>query len=153
MISVKTIFSSISSINIMNLCLSCWLSFPDVVTWSRDKIQEFKYFERITTFRPKWEPLLDFVFSQCPLMKCRHHHFPRVYVKMGEISKSEPVFVDLLRRPGIDSQPAGPVRQPYFSYRPARLHRLAKSIPRNRFLGSINVYKYGLGSKEIVPAR
>jgi hypothetical protein len=31
-----------------------------------------------------------------------------------------------------------------FSYRPARLHRLAKSIPRNRCLGSINVYKYGL---------
>ncbi len=31
------------------------------------------------------------------------------------------------------------------SYRPARLvHRLAKSIPRNRFLGSINVNKYGL---------
>ncbi len=30
------------------------------------------------------------------------------------------------------------------SYRPARLHRLAESIPRNRFLGSRNVYKYGL---------
>jgi hypothetical protein len=30
------------------------------------------------------------------------------------------------------------------SYWPARLHRLTKSIPRNRFLGSINVYKYGL---------
>jgi hypothetical protein len=30
------------------------------------------------------------------------------------------------------------------SYRPDKLHRLAKSIPRNRFLGSINVYKYGL---------
>jgi hypothetical protein len=30
------------------------------------------------------------------------------------------------------------------SYWPARLHRLAKSIPRYRFLGSINVYKYGL---------
>jgi hypothetical protein len=29
-------------------------------------------------------------------------------------------------------------------YRPARQHRLAASIPRNRFLGSINVYKYGL---------
>ncbi len=40
--------------------------------------------------------------------------------------------------------PAWPVRQPYFSYRPVRLHRLAKSIPRNRFLGSLNVYKYGL---------
>jgi hypothetical protein len=26
------------------------------------------------------------------------------------------------------------------SYRPARLHRLAKSIPWNRFLGSFNVY-------------
>jgi hypothetical protein len=57
---------------------------------------------------------------------------------------TEPVFVDLLRGPGIDSQPGGPVRQPYFSYRSARLHRLAKSIPRHRFLGSINVYKYGL---------
>jgi hypothetical protein len=32
------------------------------------------------------------------------------------------------------------------SYWPARLHRLAKSIPRYRFLGSINVYKYGLWS-------
>ncbi len=33
--------------------------------------------------------------------------------------------------------------KPYLSYWPARLHRLAKSIPRNRCLGSINVYKYG----------
>ncbi len=33
--------------------------------------------------------------------------------------------------------------KPYLSYWPARLHRLAKSIPRYRFLGSINVYKYG----------
>jgi hypothetical protein len=30
------------------------------------------------------------------------------------------------------------------SYWPARLHRLAEFIPWNRFLGSINVYKYGL---------
>jgi hypothetical protein len=34
--------------------------------------------------------------------------------------------------------------KPYLSYWPARLNRLAKSIPRNRFLGSINVYKYEL---------
>ncbi len=33
--------------------------------------------------------------------------------------------------------------KPYLSYWPARLHRLAKSIPRNRCLGSISVYKYG----------
>ncbi len=44
----------------------------------------------------------------------------------------------------MDSQPSGPVRQPYLSYRPDRLQTLAKSIPQNRFLGSINVYKYGL---------
>jgi hypothetical protein len=43
--------------------------------------------------------------------------------------KPEPVFVDLLRSPGIDSQPGGPVRQPYLTYRPARLYRLAESIP------------------------
>jgi hypothetical protein len=56
----------------------------------------------------------------------------------------EPVFLYLLRSPGIDSQPGGPVRKPYLSYWPARLHGLAKSIPRNRFLGSINFCKYGL---------
>jgi hypothetical protein len=42
---------------------------------------------------------------------------------------SEPVFVDHLRSPVIDSQPGGPVRQPYFSYRPAEPHRLTESIP------------------------
>ncbi len=31
--------------------------------------------------------------------------------------KLEPVFVDLLRRPRIDFQPGGPVRQPYLSFR------------------------------------
>jgi hypothetical protein len=47
---------------------------------------------------------------------------------------SEPVFVNLLRHPGIDSQPGGPVRKPYLSYWPAMLHRLAESNPRNPFL-------------------
>ncbi len=36
------------------------------------------------------------------------------------------------------------IRQPYVSYRVARLHRLTESIPRSRFVGSLNVYKYGL---------
>jgi hypothetical protein len=53
-------------------------------------------------------------------------------------------FKTLLRSPGIDSQPGGPVRHPYLSYWPARLQRLEESIPRNRFLCSLNVYKYGL---------
>jgi hypothetical protein len=39
-------------------------------------------------------------------------------------SKAEPVFVNLLRSPGIDSQPLGSVRQPYLSYRPAWLQEL-----------------------------
>jgi hypothetical protein len=48
----------------------------------------------------------------------------------------------LLRSPGTDFQPVGPVRQTYLSYWSARLHRLYESITRNRFLGSINVYKF-----------
>jgi hypothetical protein len=35
-----------------------------------------------------------------------------------------------------------------WSYLPARIHRLAESIPRNRFLGSLNVYKFGLRKRE-----
>ncbi len=59
---------------------------------------------------------------------------------------SEPVFVYLFRSPGIDSQPGGPVRQPYLLYRPAKLHRPTDSISRNQFPGSLNVYKYWLWS-------
>jgi hypothetical protein len=39
----------------------------------------------------------------------------------------EPVFVNLLRNPGIDSQPGGPVRQPLLTYRPARA-RICKRL-------------------------
>ena len=58
--------------------------------------------------------------------------------------KTEPVFVNLLRSPGIDSQPGRLVRQHFLTYRHARLHRLADSIPWNRFMGSLNVYKFGI---------
>jgi hypothetical protein len=54
---------------------------------------------------------------------------------------SEPKFVNLLGSPGIDFQPGRRVRQPYLLYRPPRPHSMAESIPRNRFIGSINVYK------------
>jgi hypothetical protein len=53
----------------------------------------------------------------------------------------EPEFVNLTRSQVTDSQLGGPVRQPHLTYRPARLHRLAESIP-----GSLNVYKFGLCS-------
>ncbi len=59
---------------------------------------------------------------------------------------AEPEFVNLLRSLGIDSQPGGPGKHPFLTCRPARLYRLAESIPWNRFLGSLNVYKFGLKS-------
>jgi hypothetical protein len=37
----------------------------------------------------------------------------------------------------------------WLSYRPARLQRLAELIPWNRFLGSLNVYKFRLSSMEM----
>ncbi len=59
----------------------------------------------------------------------------------------ETVFVILLRSPGIDSQPGGPVQQSYLSYRPARLQRLGGIFPQ----GSLNVYKYGIWLPGTVP--
>jgi hypothetical protein len=74
--------------------------------------------------------------------------FPQEYIVSSScvsiLVLPEPVFVNLLWSPWIDSQPDGPVRQPYLSYRPAMLHRQMESNPRNRFLVSLNVYKYGL---------
>jgi hypothetical protein len=65
------------------------------------------------------------------------------------------------KEPGINSQPGGPVREPYLLYWLARFHRLAEGslnvykyglrlhwlaelVHWNRFQGSLNVYKYGL---------
>jgi hypothetical protein len=53
----------------------------------------------------------------------------RIYMKGAENLAPEPEFVNILRSPGIDSQPGGWVRPPYLAYRPAWLHRLAESIP------------------------
>ncbi len=50
----------------------------------------------------------------------------RVIEFWGLLESSEPVFVNLLRSLEIDSQPDGPVRQPYLTFWPARLHRLAE---------------------------
>ncbi len=55
----------------------------------------------------------------------------------------------ILRSPGIDSQPGGPVLQPYLTYRAAMqaTYRLAESIPWNRFLDSLNIYKFVLRNR------
>jgi hypothetical protein len=62
-------------------------------------------------------------------LKLRHLLWKRI-----ELRAFRARICNLLRRPGIDSQPGGSVRQPYLTYRPARLHRLAS--------GSLNVYKF-----------
>jgi hypothetical protein len=54
--------------------------------------------------------------------------------------RPEPEFVNLLGSPGIDSQPGGPVQQPYLTHRPGYISW------RNRFLGFPNIYKFGLCS-------
>ncbi len=55
-----------------------------------------------------------------------------------------------LRSAGIDSQPGGPLRQPYLTYGPPRLHKLTESIPGNP-LSFENVYKFGLLSVLLYP--
>ncbi len=56
---------------------------------------------------------------------------------------AEPVFVNLSLslENRFPTWRAGTARQPYLSYRPARLQYIGW---QNRFLGCINVYKYGL---------
>ncbi len=89
--------------------------------------------------------------------------------KMAASSKDKrtPITTPLYQVPSVDVTPDPPIfslvttfkeprnRFPSLAGRydnpicrnvlPGRLHRLAESIPQNRFLGSINVYKYGLG--------
>ncbi len=51
-------------------------------------------------------------------------------------SRSEPKFVNILRSPGIDSQPDEPVRQLFWRTSQPGYIRLTKSIPWNRFMDS-----------------
>jgi hypothetical protein len=63
------------------------------------------------------------------------------------------------KEPGIDSQPGGPVRQPYLLYQLARLHRLAEFDSSESIPGIIKRLKIraqatlasGIGSLESIP--
>ncbi len=57
-----------------------------------------------------------------------------------KLNYMSPNLKTFLRSPEIVSQPGGPVQQLYFTYRPAAGYIGC----RNRFLGSLNVYKFGL---------
>jgi hypothetical protein len=83
----------------------------------------------------------------------RAHSYPILsYLSPPELCQSstdtqrsctKPEFVNLLRSPGIDSQPSGPVRQPYLTYTGPPGCYMGW---RNWFLGAIyvNVYKFEL---------
>ncbi len=82
-----------------------------------------------------------YFFHKRILIKIRHMYSTAQY---NAHFHPEPKFLNLLKSPEIDSQPGGPVRHPYLTYRTARLHRLAESIPWNRYLGSFNYSKFRL---------
>ncbi len=58
------------------------------------------------------------------------------------------------KEPGINSQPGGPVQQPYLLYQLARLHRLAESIPgllKCLQIRAQATLASGIGSLEAIP--
>jgi hypothetical protein len=71
-----------------------------------------------------------------------------------DLREEEPVFVNLLRSPGIDSQPSWPVRRPYLAYRTGPPGYIGWRI---RFLGigCARIFKLlrspGIDSKESIP--
>jgi hypothetical protein len=89
--------------------------------FKRFKIRRF--FEQLEEFSQRWCRVS--VFTICELSEsilgfkpnCNNH-----LIQVNAFVLPEPVFVDHMRSPVIDSQPGGPVRQPYFSYRPAEPH-------------------------------
>jgi hypothetical protein len=78
------------------------------------------------------EPMNRFqgIPSQCSPEGRYDSLIPNSFLAPVDCSKiPDAVFVNLLRSPGIDSQSGGLVRKLYLAYRPAKLHRLAESIP------------------------
>jgi hypothetical protein len=64
----------------------------------------------------------------------------------GYVVIQEPAGNEMVEGGGRGGGDVIPLLPPtsFLSYRLARLHRLAESIPWNRFLGSLNINKFGL---------
>jgi hypothetical protein len=95
------------------------------------------------------KPKLNLSFWPMVVFPDRSHNLRRYfkllrspYSKIPRINSASLCILS----PGIDSQPGGPVRQSYLTYRSASLLRLAKSIPWNRFLGSLNAGLWRAGT-------
>jgi hypothetical protein len=85
--------------------------------------------------RPYFKPLEEFPFDMCREPEFLNFQGAEESIQMNHF---QPAY---LASAGIFEQSMGARNQVGigFSYRPARLHRLAESIPKNRFLGSIEV--------------
>jgi len=72
----------------------------------------------------QWHHILHIFDNSTQSIKCTTQLTVQV---TSQALHTEPVFVNLFRCPGIDSQSGGPVRQPYF-FVPGRraIHRLAE---------------------------
>ncbi len=102
-------------------------------------VKLYKFTHTGLKFEPKYAFLTDIAVNDISKWSTKNpESIPLTLYPRARICKP-------LRSPGIDSQSGGPVRQPYLTYRPARLHRLAKSIPWNRFLGSLTFTNTGSG--------
>jgi hypothetical protein len=138
-------------------CFIC--KFPvSLVGTGSGKISQ-QYFNNVESFDVDWKVWAQSVSKTCDLLGCLWYHWrvcsmdysvlPISSTDYSKVQRSgifpvlvastspcfpydstEPVFVDLWRRPGIDSQPGGPVRNP-----------ICRTGPpcyigwRNRFLG------------------
>ncbi len=71
----------------------------------------------------------------------------------------EPVFVNILRSPRIDSQPGGPVRQVYLMYRPPTRARICKRLrspgidSEESITPAYVAWRAGTTNRDVVPAR
>ncbi len=72
-------------------------------------------------------PIVEYISLQLPVLFIEYIDTKVPVFREGSHT-TEPEFVIFLRSPAIDSQTGGPVRQPYLTYRLARLYTVKKRI-------------------------
>ncbi len=87
--------------------------------------------------------------SLCNMARYDNPVPPRFLAPIDSLKIPEPVFVNLLRSPGIDSQPGRPDRRPYLLYRPAMLDRLAELNPGLLYRLQIRALLWQAGTKTL----
>ncbi len=98
-------------------------------------------------------------FGKSPLNRCQTYHPVGLAIQSPYLETfhgapktipsldgryDNPIVVPACQAGGVESSESIPGLLKRLQIKPTKLHRLAESIPRHRFLGSLNVYKYGL---------